>query len=135
MSLGSTLLWTNGASPKKQWCDEAGTRCREARESPGFIRGEDVKESILKTFPMILAANCYVGDWVVENLKTSGCTAVDARIFQRLYHRIETPRVKEIIQTVLAEFVGKSISPKITEDITEALYMALEDEQIESEEI
>ncbi len=48
VSLGSTLLWTDGASPKKQWCNEAGTRCREDRESPAFRRGEDVKVSITK---------------------------------------------------------------------------------------
>ena len=43
MSLGSTLSWTNGASPKKRWCHEAGSPTREGWESPGFSRGEDVK--------------------------------------------------------------------------------------------
>ncbi len=53
MSLGSAFSWTNGASPKKRWCDEAGTCCREAQESPGFIRGEDVNLEILdRSSPM-----------------------------------------------------------------------------------
>ncbi len=43
MSLGSALPWTNGESPKKRWRYEAGTCGREAQESPGFSRGEDVK--------------------------------------------------------------------------------------------
>ncbi len=64
MSLGSTLswkvlascAWTNGASPKKRWRKEAGTCGREVQESPGIIRGEDVKKRQLGRWEFILVS-------------------------------------------------------------------------------